>query len=122
VVSYSASPAAEVYYAEQPPESAPTAVLVENGSAFRQIEFAGILKGTQQRAQAEKFVDFMLGQQFQEDLPLQMFVFPVNMSAQLPPEFVENVQIPDQPASLSPQMIDANREAWIEAWSNTVLE
>jgi thiamine transport system substrate-binding protein len=122
VVSYGSSPAAEVIFAETELDEAPTASIIGPNTCFRQIEFVGILQGTQNQDLAEIFIDFMLSVPFQEDIPLQMFVFPVNQDAQLPPEFVQHVQIPDHPASLSPQMIDANREAWIEAWSNIVLE
>ena len=121
VVSYGSSPPAEVIFAETPLNDAPTASIVGPDTCFRQIEFVGILKGTQNRALAEKFVDFMLGQQFQEDMPLQMFVFPVNPNAALPDEFVKYAQIPDQPAQLDPAVIAANREKWIQAWTETVL-
>ena len=121
VVSYGSSPAAEVYFAETPPAEAPTASIVGDNTCFRQIEFVGILLGTQQRALAEKFVDFMLSTPFQEDMPLQMFVFPLNQEAQLPEVFVKNVQVPAQPASLDYETIAEKREAWIQAWDQTVL-
>ncbi|MFN7037273.1 MAG: thiamine ABC transporter substrate binding subunit, partial [Bellilinea sp.] len=121
VVSYGSSPPAEVIFAEQPLEEAPTASLVGENMCFRQIEFVGILKGTKQRALAEKFVDFMLDVRFQEDLPLQMFVFPVNRNAKLPDEFVRYAQIPAKPATLDPALIAEKREAWIEAWTQVVL-
>jgi thiamine transport system substrate-binding protein len=38
---------------------------VADGTCFRQIEFVGILAGTEQREAAEKLVDFMLGVRFQ---------------------------------------------------------
>jgi len=121
VVSYGSSPPAEVIFAETELEDAPTASVIGPDTCFRQIEFVGILKGARNRALAEKFVDFMLGQQFQEDLPLQMFVFPVNSQAELPEAFVKFAQIPSQPASLDPALIAANREHWIAAWTETVL-
>jgi thiamine transport system substrate-binding protein len=121
VVSYGSSPPAEVIFAEQPLEDAPTASIVAPGACFRQIEFAGILAGTQQRALAEKFVDFMLSVPFQEDLPMQMFVYPVNTAASLPEVFIKYAQIPDQPATLDPQLIAEKRQAWIEAWTEAVL-
>jgi thiamine transport system substrate-binding protein len=121
VVSYGSSPPAEVIFAETPREDAPTASIVGPDACFRQIEFAGILQGTGQRELAEKFVDFMLSEQFQEDMPLQMFVFPVNQDAALPEEFVQYAQIPEQPAELDPGEIAANREKWIQAWTETVL-
>jgi thiamine transport system substrate-binding protein len=121
VVSYASSPPAEVIFADPRPDEAPTASVVGPGACFRQIEFVGILQGTQNRALAEKWVDFMLSEPFQSDMPLQMFVFPVNPSARLPEEFVTWAQIPAQPASLSPADIAAHREEWIEAWTETVL-
>ena len=120
-VSYGSSPPAEVIFAETPLDDAPTASIVGPDTCFRQIEFVGILKGSQQRALAEKFVDFMLSKQFQEDMPLQMFVYPVNPDAALPDAFVQYAQIPDHPAWLPPADISANREKWIQAWTDTVL-
>jgi len=121
VVSYGSSPAAEVIFADNPPQEAPTASIIGRNTCFRQIEFVGILKGTKQRALAENFVDFMLGKEFQEDMPLQMFVFPVNQQAQLPEAFQKFIQIPDQPAMISPEKIAQNRDAWIQAWTDVVL-
>ncbi len=121
VVSYGSSPAAEVVFASQPLDESPTASIVAPGACFRQIEFAGILKGTPNRALAEKFVDFMLDKPFQEDMPLQMFVFPVNPAARLPEAFQKFVQVPQQPATLPYEDIAKNRNAWIQAWTETVL-
>jgi thiamine transport system substrate-binding protein len=84
------------------------------------MEFVGILRGTRNRALAEKFIDFMLSVPFQEDMPLQMFVYPVNQDAALPEVFVQFAQVPDQPAVLDPEMIAAHRDEWIEAWTSTM--
>jgi len=122
VVSYGSSPAAEVIFAEAEFDEAPTASIFGPNTCFRQIEFVGILRGTTKRDLAEDFVDFMLSVPFQEDIPLQMFVFPVNSNANLPKEFKEEyVHIPDQPATLPSEVIEENREQWIEAWTETVL-
>ncbi|MDK2979901.1 MAG: thiamine transport system substrate-binding protein [Chloroflexota bacterium] len=122
VVSYGTSPAVEVVYAEEPLDEAPTASLVGDNMCFRQIEFVGILQGTQQRALAEKFVDFMLDVNFQEDIPLNMFVFPANTNAQLPEEFYLYNQQPENPASLPMDEIEANREAWITGWRELMAQ
>ncbi|HEY3475157.1 MAG TPA: thiamine ABC transporter substrate-binding protein [Anaerolineales bacterium] len=121
VVSYGTSPAAEVIFAENPVDDAPTASILGPDTCFRQIEFVGILEGTQQRALAEKFVDFMLSQEFQEDVPLQMFVYPVNPDAVLPDEFTKYAQAPEQTAELAPEVIAENRDAWIQAWTDVVM-
>jgi thiamine transport system substrate-binding protein len=122
VVSYGSSPAAEVYYAEKPVDEAPTASIVGPDTCFRQIEFVGILKGTQQRPLAEKFIDFMLGKEFQDDVPLQMFVYPVNSNAALPEVFTQYAQAPEQAANLPPDVIAEKRDEWIQAWTDVVLE
>ncbi len=82
VVSYNSSPVAEVVFAQTPPAEAPTGSVIATDTCFRQVEFVGILKGTKQRAAAEKFVDFMLSAPFQEDMPLQMFVYPVQPASE----------------------------------------
>jgi thiamine transport system substrate-binding protein len=122
VVSYGTSPAAEVVFAEKPLEDAPTGSILGMDTCFRQIEFVGILKGTKNRALAEKFVDFMLGKQFQEDMPLQMFVYPVNPNATLPDVFMKYAQAPKQTAILSPEEIATNRKYWIKAWTDVVMK
>ena len=122
VVSYGTSPAAEVIFAESPLDNAPTASILGPDTCFRQIEFVGILNGTENRVLAEKFVDFMLSQQFQEDLPLQMFVYPVNPNAALPDEFVQYAQAPEQTASLDPDTIASNRDRWIREWTDIILK
>ena len=121
VVSYGSSPPAEVIFSETPLDDAPTASIIGPDTCFRQIEFVGILKGTEQRDLAEKFIDFMLAEDFQADLPLQMFVFPVNPDVDLPDVFIQYAQIPDQPALLDPADIAANRERWISDWTDTVI-
>ena len=52
---------------------------------------------------------------------MQMFVFPVNQNASLPEAFATYAQIADKPASLDSNLISAERENWVEAWTETVL-
>jgi thiamine transport system substrate-binding protein len=120
VVSYAASPAAEVVFAATPLDESPTASVTAPGTCFRQVEFVGILNGTGNRDLAEKFVDFMLEVPFQEDMPLNMFVYPVNSDAMLPDVFDKFAQAATEPAA-APADLAANRDAWIEAWTQAVL-
>ncbi len=121
VVSYGSSPVFEVVYAATQPQEPPTAAIVRDNTCFRQIEFAGILRGTANRAMAEAWIDFMLSPIFQEDMPLQMYVFPVNPRAKLDPAFQEYLAVPDRPVAVAPADIEANRETWINAWREVVL-
>jgi thiamine transport system substrate-binding protein len=120
-VSYASSPPVEVYFMEEPPEAAPTGAIVADGTCFRQIEFAGILDGAQNVEAAQHFIDFMLSVDFQDDMPLKMFVYPVNPEAELPEIFTQYSAVPENPARVDPADIDANREEWIQAWTETVL-
>jgi thiamine transport system substrate-binding protein len=119
VVSYASSPPAEVYYSEGQVSEAPTGVI--EAGCFRQIEFAGILTNAANPLLAGEFIDFMLGLEFQEDIPLSMFVFPANRDAALPEVFVEHTVVPSTPATLDPEAIDANRQRWIEEWDAVML-
>ena len=129
VVSYSSSPVFELIEAEQPKDGTPapqlseppTTAVVSDGSCFRQIEFVGILKGTKNQDLAQKWIDFMLSPTFQEDMPLQMYVFPVNSGAKLNDTFTKYLINPQITAGVDPQAIADNREAWIQAWTEAVL-
>lgn len=121
VVSYGSSPPVEMIFAEEPMDEPLTGAVTGDGSCFRQIEFAGILKGTKNRQLAEKWIDFMLSKRFQEDIPLQMFVFPVNQTAELNDTFQEFLAIPEKTVFVSPEDITENRESWIREWTETVL-
>ncbi len=121
VVSYASSPPFEIVGATTPIDQPSTAALTADGACFRQIEFVGILAGTENRGLAEKWVDFMLSAQFQGDVTLQMYVFPVNPAAPLPEIFTRFLVNPANPVLLDPAEIAAHREAWIEAWTEAVL-
>jgi thiamine transport system substrate-binding protein len=119
VVSYATSPVAEVVFSEEPLDRPPTGVV--ESSCFRQIEFAGVLRGTEHPAEAEALVDFLLSRAFQEDIPLRMFVYPVADDASLPDPFVEFATVPAAPLELPADVIAANRAAWVERWTEIVL-
>jgi thiamine transport system substrate-binding protein len=118
VVSYASSPPAEVIFASEPLDEAPTAVITEG--CFRQIEFVGVVNGAARPTAAEAFVDFMTGVLFQEDIPLNMFVFPANTNAVLPPEFVEYTTLPPDPVTMDQDRIAQNRERWLDEWLELV--
>jgi thiamine transport system substrate-binding protein len=119
VVSYASSPPAEVIFADPPVDEAPTGVIDE--TCYRQIEFAGILAGSENAEAAGRLIDFMLSPGFQESIPLTWFVFPANSTVDLPQEFVDYTIIPASPISLDPGLVEQNRERWIEEWSELVL-
>ena len=119
VVSYASSPPAEVIFRTPRPSVAPTAVIVD--SCFRQIEFAGVMRGARNEDGARKLIDFMLSKRFQEDVPLNMFVFPVTRDARLPAEFEKFAVVPEDPLELPSEEIEANRDDWIKEWTDLVI-
>jgi thiamine transport system substrate-binding protein len=121
VVSYASSPPAEVFYSEKKLDEAPTAAVLSPGSAFRQVEFVGILKGTRQEDLARRLVDFILGPEFQKEIPLYMWVFPADPQVQLPEVFLKYAKQAEEPVTLTPAAIDTNRKHWIESWTEVVL-
>jgi len=121
VVSYSSSPVFEVIYAETSKSEPPTAAVVSDNACFRQIEFAGLLKGAADPEMAHKWLDFMLSPDFQADMPMQMYVFPVNPAATLDPAFVKYMANPQKPAFVAPADIAQKRETWLKAWTEAVL-
>ena len=118
VVSYGSSPPFEVLYSTTPLTEAPTGVVAD--TCFRQVEFAGVLRGTDNPDGARKLIDFLVSERYQREVALNLFVFPVNPDVTLDPAFVKYATIPDDPLTLDPAVIDANREAWIDRWTELV--
>lgn len=118
VVSYGSSPPFEVIYADPTVDEPSTGVLAD--TCFRQIEFAAVLAGTDAPDEARQLVDWMVGGDFQREIALNLFVYPANDSVELPPEIEEFSVVPAEPYTLDPDEITANREEWIEVWTDTV--
>ena len=116
VVSYASSPPVEVEDVTTPPDQTPTGVIT--ASCYRQIEFAGILAGTENEVAAQLFVDFLLSVPFQNDMPENMYVYPVRDDASLPDAFVRYSVTIDDPLEIAPEEVGENRDAWVEQWTD----
>lgn len=120
VVSYSTSPPAEIVYAEDPkPERPSTSVMLDG--CYRQVEFAGVLRGAADVASARAVVDWLVSPEVQADVPLSMFVFPSRDAVALPEVFERFVTRPAEPLELGAEEIAAQRDEWIEQWTQLVL-
>jgi thiamine transport system substrate-binding protein len=119
VVSYGSSPPAEMIFANPRPATAPTAVAAL--TCFRQVEFAGILRGTKHEREAQLLIDYLSDTKFQEDLPLTLFVYPANTKAKLPDDFVKYSLRPESPLQLDPDLISNNLLFWLDEFTNIVL-
>jgi thiamine transport system substrate-binding protein len=121
VVSYATSPAAEVFFADPQPAESPTGNILPPGESFRQVEFVCVLKDAAQPELARRWVDFMLGEVFQADIPLQMWVYPARAGTPLPEVFAKHAEAPVEAAQLQPAQIETNRERWLQAWTDALL-
>jgi thiamine transport system substrate-binding protein len=119
VVSYGSSPPAEMIFASPRPATAPTAVAAL--TCFRQVEFAGILRGTKHEPEAQLLIDYLTDIKFQEDLPLTLFVYPANSKAKMPDDFVKYSLRPESPLQLDPDLISNNLLFWLDEFTNIVL-
>jgi thiamine transport system substrate-binding protein len=119
VVSYGSSPPAEVLEAAEPPATAPTGVVAS--TCFRQVEFAGVLRGTKHTAEAQALVDFLISARFQQELPLNLYVYPARTGVALPDVFAKYAVVPSDPLTMDPARIAANRATWQDQWTQVVL-
>jgi thiamine transport system substrate-binding protein len=120
VVSYASSPPVEVLYAKPQPAEAPTGVAT--GTCFRQTEYAGLLKGAKNEEGGKALLDFLISKEFQEDMPLNMFVNPVTKNAKLPELFTKYGVTVEEPTTVASDKIAKNREQWVQSWSSLVLK
>lgn len=118
VVSYSTSPPAEVLFSDPPlgPDSpAPTGIAVD--TCFEQIEFAGVLRGSDNVDAATKLVDFLVRRSFQELLPENLFVYPVNTDARLPESFQRHATPVNRFLRMDSDEIDRRRVDVLDEWA-----
>jgi thiamine transport system substrate-binding protein len=118
-VSYASSPPFEVINTQPQPATSPIGTLLD--TCFRQVEFVGVLRGTHKQAAARQLIDFMLSRTFQQDVPLNMFVFPVRRNTPLPTVFTRFAQIAPRPYQVPAAAIERSRNTWIREWTDTVL-
>ncbi|MFD5657869.1 thiamine ABC transporter substrate-binding protein [Streptomyces hirsutus] len=120
VVSYASSPPAEVIYADPKPKTAPTGVA--EGTCFRQVEYAGLLGNARNPEGGKALLDFLISKRFQDDMPLNMFVYPVREDAQVPEEFTKFGPRAEDPETMDPARIADHRDQWVKSWTSLVLK
>ena len=117
VLSYVTSPAYHLEYEKT--ERYQVAEFQEGH--FRQIEFAGILKGTKSIELSQSFIDFMLSEKFQNIIPLTNWMFPVIQYQPLPDSFrvVPKVK---KIKRINTSLVNQKNSKWIKSWSRAMSE
>ena len=111
VLSYSTSPAAHIMFEENYDISAST---FKEGN-YISVEFAGILNSSKNKQMANKFLDFMISDDFQKVIPGTNIMYPVT-DVEMPEAF-NKLEIPKL-LQLDPKDINDNKDAWINEWLN----
>ena len=115
VVSYASSPSFTV---SDDGASSSTSALLD--TAFRQVEYAGVLKGAANPEGGKAFVTWMLSKAVQEDIPGQMYMYPVLSDAALPEALTKFGPLSKAPVKVDPKEITAHREEWLNTWTEAV--
>lgn len=119
VVSYATSPPAEIVYAEgEPPEKPSTSVMTDG--CYRQIEYAGILAGSDQTEAAKQVIDWLLSPEVQADIPLNMFVFPARVGVELPAVFTDFAAQVDDAEQLPSEFVAQNLGDLLAEWGGVM--
>lgn len=119
VVSYATSPAAEIVFAEDATVTEPTtSALVD--SCYRQVEYAGVLAGAENPAGARIVIDALLSRKVQEDIPLNMFVYPVRADATLPAAFTDFTPVISTSSSLPPEQVNEELASLLDTWGTVM--
>ncbi len=83
---------------------------------YLQIEVAGMIEASPEKALGQKFLSFMLTSDFQNEIPTTNWMLPAgDISVALPDSFNKIVK-PEKTLLFSPEDVNANRKAWIDEW------
>ncbi|WP_138514869.1 thiamine ABC transporter substrate-binding protein [Rhodoferax bucti] len=121
VVSYATSPAAELFYSKTKLAEPPTGSLSLPGAVFRQVEGVALVKGGQERALADKFVDFLRSAPVQSGMQTEMWMYPAEAGVAKADAFKF---APEPTAFSAPSDTDiaAKGADWVARWTKVVLK
>lgn len=116
MVSYATDGAYSYYYYHSTKYKA----FIPEEGAYVQIEGAGIVKGTKNLELAKRFIEFLLFDDFQKNVPLNQWMFPVTNVKM--PEAFNYALIPEKIVTISPEEMNKNMEKWLEEWEEIMLQ
>ncbi len=116
VISYCHSPGVEAYFAENMTSSV---ALDLPRASFHQVEYAGIIAGAGDSQAAGAFIDYLLSEEINTQMPELNYMYSVLEGHDLPEisGYRHHSIMPAQPAEISPSEISQNLEQWLVDWS-----
>lgn len=106
VVSYSSSPSAE--------DGRTSSAL---DTCTDQVEYAAVLDGAANPEGAQAFIEFMLDTDFQQMLPEEMYMYPVDDAVELPEAWQDHAELADEPITADLDEVAEDRDDWLTTWT-----
>lgn len=121
VVSYSTSPAAEVFYSKDKVTESPTGSLPIPGAVYRQVEGIALVKGGGAQVAAAKLIEFMRSPEVQKQMQTEMWMYPVE-AAVARAEVMKFAPEPAQADAPAQKDMADKGAAWVARWTKVVLK
>ena len=83
---------------------------------YLQIEVAGVVESSPEKALAQKFMAFMLSPGFQNEIPTTNWMLPAGETSVALPESFGKIVKPEKTLLFTPEEVNTNRKAWIDEW------
>ncbi len=116
VLSYTTSPA---YHMIAENTSRYQAASFSEGH-YLQIEVAGLIEASPEKALAQKFLAFMMTPQFQDIIPSNNWMLPAGATSAPLPDAFGKLVVPAKTLLYSPEEVFKNRRAWMDEWLNAL--
>jgi thiamine transport system substrate-binding protein len=89
---------------------------------YLQVEVAGVIEGSKNKELAQKFMAFMMGPGFQDQIPTNNWMFPAGKTSEALPAAFDQLVKPGKTLLFSPEEVEQNRRAWIDEWLNATAK
>lgn len=87
---------------------------------YLQVEVAGLIAKSPEKALAEKFLAFMQKPGFQDAIPENNWMFPAAKTSTALPAAFDQLVKPDKTFLYTPEEVASNRRQWIDEWLNAM--
>ncbi len=116
MVSYGSSPA---YFINDAKTESSNAALP--ATCYRQVEYAGVLKGSKNVEASKKFIEYMLSPKVQEAISEVTYMYPASSDAHAPEDLVKFGPLSDKPVMLPADKIAEHADEWLKTWQAAVI-
>ncbi|MBC8036450.1 MAG: thiamine ABC transporter substrate binding subunit [Rhizobiales bacterium] len=89
---------------------------------YLQVEVAGLIDASPERALAGKFLQFMMEPGFQDHIPTNNWMWPAGTTSAPPPAAFDALVKPSKTLLYTPEEVAKNRRAWIDEWLNAMAK